>query len=67
MTSEETGSGPQEGAEHTADPDLAALPPDHPLLRRAQDALHRQLSEQKLRLQEELQERKKALKVCIEG
>ncbi|PRW44941.1 Coiled-coil domain-containing 40 isoform C [Chlorella sorokiniana] len=42
--------------------ELAALPPDHPLLRRAQEALHRQLAEQKLRLQEELRERKKALK-----
>ena len=43
--------------------DVSALPPDHPLLRRAQEALHRQLAEQKLRLQEELRERKKALKV----
>lgn len=42
--------------------DLALLPPDHPLLRRAQEALHRQLVEQKLRLQEELRERRKALK-----
>ncbi len=39
------------------------LPPNHPLLRRAQEALHRQLADQKLRLQEELRERRKALKV----
>ncbi|KAL4448619.1 hypothetical protein ABPG75_005838 [Micractinium tetrahymenae] len=51
--------------EHAAadgDDDLAMLPPDHPLLRRAQEALHRQLAEQKLRLEEELRERRKALK-----
>lgn len=47
--------------------ELAALPPDHPLLRRAQEALHRQLADQKLRLQEELRERKKALKVGAAG
>jgi hypothetical protein len=47
--------------------DVSALPPDHPLLRRAQEALHRQLAEQRLRLQEELRERKKALKVRRRG
>ena len=52
--------------------DVALLPPDHPLLRRAQEALHRQLAEQKLRLEEELRERKKALKArspsrCMEA
>ena len=53
-----------------ADPpeeDVAALPPDHPLLRRAQKALYRQLAEQKLRLEEELRERRKALKVSRGG
>lgn len=46
-----------------ADDEVAALPPDHPLLRRAQEALQRQLAEQKQRLEEDLRDRKKALKV----
>lgn len=55
---------PEPAAEDAPHADeMEVLPPDHPLLRRAQEALHRQLAEQKLRLQEELQERKKALKV----
>jgi hypothetical protein len=50
------------GAASAAEADIVGLPPDHPLLRRAQDALHRQLAADKLRLQEELRERRKALK-----
>ena len=43
--------------------DVADLPPGHPLLRRAQEALYQQLAATKLRLEEELQERRKELKV----
>lgn len=57
VTQRESSAGGQD--------DLAMLPPEHPLLRRAQEALRRQLAEQKLRLQEELRERKKALKVRV--
>lgn len=55
----EPAAAPEPAAKEMAD-----LPSDHPLLRRAQEALRRQLSDQKLRLQEELRERRKALKVC---
>lgn len=58
-----TSSPHPSGAQASADEDLSMLPPNHPLLRRAQEALNRQLADQKLRLQEELRERKKALKV----
>ncbi|KAI3426120.1 hypothetical protein D9Q98_008499 [Chlorella vulgaris] len=53
----EPAAAPEPAAKEMAD-----LPSDHPLLRRAQEALRRQLSDQKLRLQEELRERRKALK-----
>ncbi len=65
--SQASGASPPPPAAEGDDEGLAALPPDHPLLRRAQEALHRQLAEQKLRLQEELRERKKALKVGAGG
>jgi hypothetical protein len=55
------------------DPDSAAdqhllsaaegLPPDHPLLARAQAALRAQLQATRLRLEQELSEKRKALKV----
>lgn len=47
--------------------DLAQLPPDHPLLQRAQDALFQQLSATKLRLEGELRERRLALKASLCG
>lgn len=42
-----------------------SLPPDHPLLARAQAALARHLTDTKRRLQEELRETKTALKVQV--
>ena len=67
---EQGGSGGAAAAEPAAEPgdgggdgeDVAALPPDHPLLQRAQEALFQQLQATKLRLQEELRERRQALK-----
>ncbi len=41
------------------------LRPDHPLLRRAQDALKAQFVATRDRLQEELREKANALKVCV--
>ncbi|GAB4817322.1 hypothetical protein N2152v2_004368 [Parachlorella kessleri] len=42
--------------------DVAELPPNHPLLQRAQEALFQQLTATKLRLEEELKEKRQALK-----
>lgn len=51
-----------------APPDaLAKLPPDHPLLQRAQQALLQQLSATKQRLEEDLREQRQALKVRLLG
>lgn len=53
-------------ADAAAPPDaLEELPPDHPLLQRAQQALFQQLSATKLRLEEELREQRQALKVRL--
>ena len=53
-------SGPLEsGGEEQ---DVAELPPNHPLLQRAQEALFQQLTATKLRLEEELKEERQALK-----
>lgn len=60
-------AGQGAGQEAQQQPDVAELAPDHPLLQRAQEALFQQLSATKLRLEEELREKKQALKARAEG
>ncbi len=58
LLNEESAAATEGGAQ----PGMEELPPDHPLLQRAQEALFQQLSATKLRLEEELREKKQALK-----
>ena len=50
------------GGEDGPPPGVEALPPDHPLLGRAQAALRAQLQATRMRLEQELAEKRKALK-----
>ena len=54
--------GPQGSDDNTAA--LGVLPPDHPLLQRAQQALRKQLQQTLQDVNAQLREKKQALKAC---
>jgi hypothetical protein len=56
------GPAPAEEPEDDSALGTVGLPPDHPLLARAQEALKKQLVANKTRLEDELREKQNALK-----
>lgn len=65
MSDQDRPDGPGEPEDNLIFNDNGAMNPDHPLLARAQEALKRQLQANKFRLEEDLREKRNALKVLL--